>query len=177
MQSFFHHVLRESRVYSKLLAEIDAAFDSGRVSRPVQYSEAVTQLPYFQACLKEAMRVRPAVGLNITRHVPPGGAEIDGQWYPGGTRCALNGWVLHRDKAVFGQDADIYRPERWTDDEERAKFMDKYMCQVRQSQNSFICLRMQALTDVVLDSSEAAATFASAKTLRCLRSTRSVRFC
>ena len=40
----------------------------------ISYQEA-QQLPYFQAALKEAMRVRPAVDLNITRHVPASGAE------------------------------------------------------------------------------------------------------
>lgn len=68
-------------------------------------------LPCFQACLDEAMRLRPAVGLNIYRRLPVAGLEIDGQHYPGGTQVAVNGWVLHRNKTVFGEDAEIYRPE------------------------------------------------------------------
>ena len=131
MQSLFHHVLRQPAIYAKLQSEIDSGFSAGLVSRPVQYNEALTQLPYFQACIKEAMRLRPAVGLNMTRHVPAGGAEIDGKRYPGGTRVAVNGWVIHRDKAVFGDDADVYKPERWTESEERAKVMDRYMVHVR----------------------------------------------
>ena len=77
------------------------------------------------------MRIRPGVGLNITRHVPPAGAEIDGVKYPGGTRVALNGWVLHRDRGVFGEDAEQFRPERWTEaDEKAAKAMERSMYQV-----------------------------------------------
>src|SRR5690606_8304764 len=87
-------------------------------------------LPYFQACLKEAMRVRPAVGLNITRVVPEGGAEIGGEYFPGGTRVAVNGWVVHRDEGVFGADAGVFRPGRWLEGEEKARRMERYMVQV-----------------------------------------------
>jgi cytochrome P450 len=128
MQSFCHHVLREPAIYARIKSELDEATKSGKLSDFPQWNE-VQALPFFQACLKEAMRVRPAVGLNITRHVPPEGAEIDGQRLPGGTRVALNGWVLHRDTQIFGSDAKVYRPQRWLEDEGRAKNMERYMFQ------------------------------------------------
>jgi cytochrome P450 len=126
MQSFFFHVLNDRRVFERLTKEIRGA----ELSTMVAYQEA-QNLPYFQACLKEAMRVRPAVGLNITRHVPPDGAEIDGTFFPGGTRVALNGWVLHLDKGTFGEDSEVYRPERWLDvGEVKAREMERGMYQV-----------------------------------------------
>jgi cytochrome P450 len=128
MQSFCHHVLREPAIYAKLKQEIDEATASGKLSEMPQWNE-VQALPYFQACLKEAMRIRPAVGLNITRLIPPEGAEIDGTWYPGGTRVALNGWVLHRNEAIFGRDVKVYRPERWLEGD--VKNMERFMFQVR----------------------------------------------
>jgi cytochrome P450 len=127
MQSFFHFVLSSPPTYTKLLAEIDAAHRAGALSPMISYAEA-QNLPYFQACLKEAMRLRPAVGLNISRLVPAGGATIDGSFYPGGTEVAVNAWVVHRDRGVFGQDADAYRPERWL--EGNAKVMERSMYQV-----------------------------------------------
>ena len=130
MQSFCHHVLREPAIYTKVKKEIDEATAAGKLSDMPQWNE-VQAFPYFQACLKEAMRVRPAVGLNITRLVPPEGAEIDGKWYPGGTSVALNGWVLHRNEAIFGRDAKVYRPERWLEGD--AKNMERYMFQARES--------------------------------------------
>ena len=131
MQSFFYHVLKDQRVYNLMSQEILTAAQTGAISPTGNVSWAEAQaLPYFQACLKEAMRVRPAVGLNITRHVPPEGAELDGHFFKGGTRIALNGWVLHLDKATFGEDADIFRPERWLGDVENAKRMERYMFQV-----------------------------------------------
>lgn len=131
MQSFFHQVLSTPRVHAALQAEIEQAARTGAIPADgnVEWTEAQA-LPYFQACLKEAMRVRPAVGLNITRLVPPEGVEIEGQFFRGGTRVALNGWVLHRDRDIFGEDADVFRPERWLEDEEEAKTMERYMFQV-----------------------------------------------
>ncbi|KAK4460566.1 Pisatin demethylase [Cladorrhinum samala] len=130
MQSFFWHVLDSAPVYRNLLTEIENAVRDGTIPADGNISWNQSQnLHYLQACLKEAMRVRPAVGLNITRLVPPEGAELDGHFFPGGTTIAANGWVLHRDKETFGQDADKFRPERWLEDEERAKKMERYMFQ------------------------------------------------
>lgn len=132
MQSFFWHVLSDRRVYAKLNEEIDRAVANESIPSTGNLSWNESQsLPYFQACLREAMRVRPAVGLNITRLVPPEGTELDGHQFKAGTRIAVNGWVLHRDQATFGSDADFFRPERWLEDEERARRMDRYMFQVR----------------------------------------------
>ena len=125
MQSFCWNILNNRAVYDKLTREILAA----PLSEMVAFNEA-QNLPYFQACLKEAMRLQPAVGLNITRKVPPGGAEIDGHRLPGGVAVAVNGWVLHRDKATFGDDADVYRPDRWLEaDKEKLKNMERNMFQ------------------------------------------------
>ncbi|OTA33106.1 hypothetical protein BTJ68_06362 [Hortaea werneckii EXF-2000] len=128
MQSFCHFVLSHEQVHARLKEEIDEAWQGGRLSAMPQWNE-VQALPYFQACLKEAMRLRPAVGLNITRLTPPGGAEIDGQQIPGGVRIALNAWVLHRNEEVFGPDAKVYNPERWLEDAEKAKAMERCMFQ------------------------------------------------
>lgn len=130
MQSFFYHILDAKPVYAKLLKEIEEAVSSGAIPSDGNITWTQSQnLLYLQACLKEAMRVRPAVGLNITRKTPPEGAELDGVFFPGGTVIAANGWVLHRDKDVFGRDADDFTPERWLEDEERAKRMERYMFQ------------------------------------------------
>lgn len=126
MQSFFYLVLNAPKIYAKLIDEIDTAQKAGELSEMISYAEA-QNLQYFQACLKEAMRLRPAVGLNIYRHVPPEGAEIDGTFYPGGTEVSVNGWVLHRDEATWGKDAEEFRPERWL--EGNAKALERHMYQ------------------------------------------------
>ncbi|KEF55889.1 uncharacterized protein A1O9_07469 [Exophiala aquamarina CBS 119918] len=37
----------------------------------------------------------------------------------------VNSWVAHRNKDVFGADADTYRPERWLESAKRASKMEK----------------------------------------------------
>ncbi|KAK6217840.1 hypothetical protein LQW54_003128 [Pestalotiopsis sp. IQ-011] len=130
MQSFFHYILSVPHILGHLQDELESAIAAGGIPRDgnIEYTESLA-LSYFQACLKEAMRLRPAVGLNITRHVPKEGIELDGVFLKGGTRVAVNGWVLHRDKDIFGDDADVFRPERWLEDEEKAKTMDRFMFQ------------------------------------------------
>lgn len=142
MQSFFYLVLNNASVYANLTEEINKAQKAGQLSDIVTYAEA-QKLEYFQACLKEAMRIRPAVGLGIYRNVPQEGVEIDGKFYPGGTQVAVNGWVLHRDKTVFGDDVEVYRPERWF--ERDAKFMGSHLYQVRISKKN---QQSRALGDV-----------------------------
>lgn len=43
-------------------------------------------MPYLQACIYEALRMHPAVGMSLPRVVPPEGFEIDGHLIPAGVR-------------------------------------------------------------------------------------------
>jgi cytochrome P450 len=126
MQSFVWHVLSNPQIHQRLVDELLAS----ELSEIVQFKEAQS-LRYFQACFKEAMRLQPAVGFNITRKVPPGGAEINGTWLPGGTQVAVNAWVMHREE-IFGSYPDSFKPERWLDiSEDQVKAMERCMFQVR----------------------------------------------
>jgi len=45
---------------------------------------------------------------------------------PGGTVVGINAWVVQRDRSVYGEDADEYRPERWLEaGEEELKGMER----------------------------------------------------
>lgn len=92
--------------------------------------KAAQELPYLQAVIKEALRLHPATGLPLWRVVPEGGATIAGHFFPEGQTVGLNSWVAHRDRTIFGEDADEFRPERWlpTDSQStvRIREMDAY---------------------------------------------------
>lgn len=60
----------------------------------------------------------------MLRIVPPSGATICGEYFPPGVTVGCNPYIVHRDRGVFGEDADVFRPERWLE-EKRAKEMDK----------------------------------------------------
>jgi cytochrome P450 len=132
-------MLKNPQTYASLKSEIDEFDREGKLSNPISYAEA-NKMPYLQAVMKEAMRMHPAVGISMPRYVPPKGAEIDGRWYPGGTVVGVNAWVIHRNKEVFGEDADRFRPERWLEDDSKAKVMARNMYQVSSQPRPSICI-------------------------------------
>jgi cytochrome P450 len=74
------------------------------------------RLPYVCAIIKEVLRWRPALPLGLPH------ATIEDDWYEGmfipkGTVCIPNTWHCNRDRAVFGEDADEFRPERHLDEQ------------------------------------------------------------
>lgn len=83
-------------------------------------------MPYFQACMREALRMHPAVGQLLERIVPAEGATVSGHFLPGGTIVGMNPWVAARDNSVYGMDACEFRPERWLEaNEATLKLMDR----------------------------------------------------
>lgn len=91
-------------------------------------------LPYLDACINEAFRIHPAPGLPFERVVPPEGVEISGNFIKGGTIVGCNAWVIHRRKDVFGDDVEVYRPERWLVDE--TKDRDQELARIRRMKNT-----------------------------------------
>lgn len=107
--------------------EIDQADKQGKLSSPITYKESTTHLPYFNATLKESMRIHPSVGLLMERHVPAEGVEIAGHHIPGGTIVGINPWVTNRDETVF-HGPDEFKPERWLNaSESQLKQMDNIL--------------------------------------------------
>ncbi|KAH0842250.1 Pisatin demethylase [Fonsecaea pedrosoi] len=118
-------LLANPECYRKLQAEIDQKRAEGKLSLPVKYAEA-QQMPYLQAVLKEGMRYHPSVSFLLERHVPKGGTVVCGTRVPEDTIVGVNAWVVHRDRKVFGDDADVFRPERWLEaDEAQLKAMER----------------------------------------------------
>ena len=116
-QAFMRFVMSEPGVYDKLMAEIDAATRAGAISGAMpQYEEVQTHLPYYVACVKEAMRLNPSAPNIFPRLAPKGGLTLFGKYIPEGMEVTCNPWIVHRDRNVFGDDADEFRPERWLEE-------------------------------------------------------------
>ena len=131
LAAVFYYLIQNPECYRNLVAEIDNAVYSGIIEdRPnglVSWNES-QQLPYFDACVKEAFRLHPAVGLPLERIVPPQGADICGEHIAGGTIVGCSAWVIHRRPEVFGKDVDAFRPERWLEaNTEKKKEMEGTM--------------------------------------------------
>jgi len=95
-------------VQHRAQAEIDVMV--GRARLPT-FADA-PQLPYVRAIIKEVLRWRPVSERGLPHEV----AEDD--WYEGmlipkGATCMANIWHCNHDRAIFGDDADDFRPERY----------------------------------------------------------------
>lgn len=147
-RSLFYHLMHTPAAYKKLQAEIDQAFEDGRLSETPTFQEA-SKLPYLDACIKEGLRVYPGAQLckSAVRHwvysiragsdslcemlalprvVPKEGMTLCGKFIPGGYIVGCNAAVVQQDKKIFGEDAASFNPDRWLE-QERANHMDKYM--------------------------------------------------
>lgn len=108
------------QAYNTLVAEIQSA--SSSISHPITWIETQT-LPYLRAVIREGLRIWPPVSGLGFKQVPSRGAHINGYFVPGGTEIGQGFHGVGRSKAVWGEDADVFRPERWliADGEELAR--------------------------------------------------------
>ncbi|KAM6538141.1 hypothetical protein FALCPG4_000026 [Fusarium falciforme] len=137
LRAIIYFLLKNPRAYHRLQDEVDTFSAEGKVSDPVTFGEAC-KMPYLQAVMKEAMRVHPSVQWSLPRYVPDSGLQIGSVDIPAGTEVGINPYVIHRNASIFGNDAEVFRPERWLENEEKAKEMDRHMVQF--GTGSRVCL-------------------------------------
>lgn len=130
LSAILYHLLRTRQCLERLRDEIDTFQSNGLLSDQPTFKET-QQMPYLQAVIKEALRMHPATGLPLERVVPRGGIEIAGRLFPEGSIVGVNTWVEHRKPVMFGDDADVFRPERWLiDDAETLSLMNRHFMPV-----------------------------------------------
>ena len=132
LSAFFYFLLKHPSCYAKLRAEVDEALPrSEKEPQPILSFSASQTMPYLSACLKETFRLHPAPAWYPERVVTsPAGHMICGKKIPKGTIVGVSAWLVHRNRDIFGSDADTYRPERWLEATgEKAKEMDRNLIQ------------------------------------------------
>lgn len=126
LKSIIYYTLKNTKVYQRLQEELDKA----DLAHPVSYAAAST-LPYLDAVIKESMRIHPGVGLLLERVVPESGLTLsDGTIIPPGTIVGMNGWVIHQNKEIYGQDATCFKPERWLRDLSAGETEDEFQARL-----------------------------------------------
>lgn len=110
------NLMRSPPCYQKLQAEIDSAIAASQISSPIQYNEA-KRLPYLQAVIKEGLRITPPATRLFSKQVPKGRDLLNGIFVPEGTQIGSASYGIHHSKKIFGEDAEIFRPERWLEAE------------------------------------------------------------
>jgi cytochrome P450 len=88
LAAILYHLIRNPSAMQKLQREFDDATTQGTLSTPALFNEAI-KLPYFQAVIKESLRMHPAVGMLLGRVIPEGGRQLGGHFFPAGVSfCA-----------------------------------------------------------------------------------------
>ncbi|KAI8649179.1 hypothetical protein NCS57_01454100 [Fusarium keratoplasticum] len=124
LRSIFYYLLHDKSAYKTLQNEIDEADRAGKLSPIITFSESL-ELEYLMH--QGSFTHAPCRVVPPERVVPPDGVRLCGEYLSGGTIVGVNAAVIHRDRDIFGQDADTFRPERWLhSSEERIKLMDRH---------------------------------------------------
>lgn len=113
LQSVFYHLLRNPKTLEAARAEVAQIQNSDRV---LPFS-AVRELPYLNACIKEALRIHTPIPMPLPRLAPKEGIEIGGRRFSEGITVSGSPWVLHRSRDLWGDGADEFKPERWLGDD------------------------------------------------------------
>ncbi|KAK3073217.1 hypothetical protein LTR53_005416 [Teratosphaeriaceae sp. CCFEE 6253] len=104
-----YYLMKDAERLARLRAELSEA----GIGRATPAYSQVAKLVYLNAVIKEAMRLFPVINGAIERKVPVGGASIAGVFIPEGTSVGCSPAALHLNPAVYGHDAQLFRPERW----------------------------------------------------------------
>ncbi|ESK87653.1 cytochrome p450 [Moniliophthora roreri MCA 2997] len=91
--------------------------------------ESVKNLPYLQAVIQESLRLHSTSGIGLPRIVPEGGMTVPlrlGSDEPNlqlkeGSIVSVPSFTIHRDKEIWGDDFEAFRPERWIEAEDEWK--------------------------------------------------------
>ncbi|KAG9015933.1 hypothetical protein FRB90_004140 [Tulasnella sp. 427] len=104
-------VISTPNVARRLKREIFDTFGNDRV----QNTDSLRQMVYLRAIIDETLRLFPPVPFNIRRSISP--VVIPSAkgplWMPGGTSITFVPFIFHRDREVWGDDCEEFRPERW----------------------------------------------------------------
>lgn len=73
-------------------------------------------MPYLNAVCNETTRLYPTVPVTLRDAVRD--TDICGQRVPKGTQVLLVPWAINRSPALWGPDAERFRPERWIDNDD-----------------------------------------------------------
>ena len=112
MTATMFHLLQNPATLAKLQQELETS----NLSKPIPTFAQVSKLPYLHATIREGMRLFPPLAHPLERLVPPGGVEIGGKFLPQGTSVGCLQLALHLNPKAFGEDAGVFRPERWLEE-------------------------------------------------------------
>jgi benzoate 4-monooxygenase len=109
--AIIYHLAANPGAQRKLQAELDNVLDNS--DSDVSHYVDIKSLPYLEACINEAARIHSTTGIGLPRLVPQEGLSAGGKTWVEGTVLSVPTYTIHRDVESWGQDVEVFRPERW----------------------------------------------------------------
>ncbi|KAI1128808.1 putative cytochrome P450 oxidoreductase [Nemania abortiva] len=114
MKTIWFNLLAYPETLRRLREElIEADRVNGGLTKPFPSWKDVCNLPYLDAVIHEGLRMHPPFCLPFERVVPPGGLAIGDTFFAEGTVVGMSPYVVNRHRPTFGEDAEIWNPDRW----------------------------------------------------------------
>jgi cytochrome P450 len=127
---------RHPEVLAKAVAEVDSSIGLANgvtkssvataKANPEPTLEQYKNLEFLGWVLKEAMRLYSPVPV-LTRATVEDDPDLGGFFVPKDTTVMISIWAMHTSKEIWGQDADKFRPERFSDVESRSRHAFAYL--------------------------------------------------
>ena len=108
------YILTNPSVYAQLRQEIDNQKAAHNPNTIISCTSART-MPFLQACIREGLRLFPPMQGLQNKVAPPDGITVNGIFVPGNVEVCTNYHSMMRRTDIFGPDADVFRPSRWTE--------------------------------------------------------------
>ncbi|KAH8824006.1 cytochrome P450 [Flagelloscypha sp. PMI_526] len=120
MGALTYYLASNPRIQTTLQNQLDAVLGKPG-STPLVDGTAIKNLPYLEACIKEGLRLLSTVPSGLPRNVPPGGFVVHDQYFVEGTTLSVPSKMLNHDVTIWGDDVEVFRPERWLEPESKEK--------------------------------------------------------
>ncbi|KAG0049095.1 hypothetical protein BGZ83_006045 [Gryganskiella cystojenkinii] len=106
----FYSLMANPRVMTNLVHEIDTVLAGSEDA--ITYETLMQSMPYTKAVLHETLRLHPPVPKNV-RQACEDDVLPDGTPIHKGDFIGYSNWCMGRNKSVWGEDAELFVPERW----------------------------------------------------------------
>ncbi|KAG2172498.1 hypothetical protein INT44_006671 [Umbelopsis vinacea] len=102
---------------------LDAIGDDGSVPT----SDQIKHLPFIDNCIKESLRLCPSVAQLPARVMADDFHLSNGYLLPKGSKVILAIYSMHHNKKYWGEDVEVFRPDRFDESVNGGKKVDPYL--------------------------------------------------
>ncbi|KAL4967128.1 cytochrome P450 [Aspergillus stella-maris] len=106
------YLAQNSSAYNTLAHIVRSTFPS---FEDIRAGPTLAECHYIHACIKEALRISPAVSGCLYRAVGPEDSMIDGHHIPVGVTVGTGIYSIHHSETYYAE-PNVFAPERWLDE-------------------------------------------------------------